>query len=65
MSAFRLGNALEASSLMRPMSWMSTTAWTSVSQQKNAPGPLTTKTLVFASYSTTAQAWLLRNVLTV
>ena len=40
-------------------------AWTSARHQKIAPGQPTSKTLVFASYSTTAQAWMLANAQTV
>ena len=40
-------------------------AWTSARHQKTAPGQHTSKTLVFVSCSTTAQAWMLANAQTV
>jgi hypothetical protein len=40
-------------------------AWNSANQKKNAAGQPTSKTLVFVSCSTIAQACPLKNVLTV
>ena len=65
MSAFRLVNVWKVTILELSSILMSMHAWNSVCQQKTATGQLTSETLVFASCCTTAQAWMLKNVLTV
>jgi hypothetical protein len=64
-TAFRLGYALKATISEPNTNLMSMHAWNSANQKKNVAGQPTSKTLAFASCSTTAFVFPLKKVLSV